>query len=257
MSLRYLTAKLAQKIDEELMGAAGAFSIDQLMELAGLACAQTLAKVYPKATHSRVLVCCGPGNQGGDGLVAARHLAQFGYKPTLYMPKPGNKDIYRRLQIQCNNMLIPSLPSTTNELFQALSVSDVILDAIFGFSFSPPVRAPFDVVLPLLAKSGKPIVSVDIPSGWDVEKGKIPFSVKKIEGESEVKEEETTFEGLEPNVLVSLTAPKLGARDFKGRHFLGGRFVPKTLEQKYELNLPEYPGYEQIVELPTNTTQRL
>lgn len=44
------------------------------MELAGLACAQTLATVYGKEKYPRVLVCCGPGNQGGDGLVAARHL---------------------------------------------------------------------------------------------------------------------------------------------------------------------------------------
>jgi NAD(P)H-hydrate epimerase len=69
------------------MNAAGAFSLDQLMELAGLACAQTLAKVYNKEKYSRVLVCCGPGNQGGDGLVAARHLGMFGYKPVIYMPK--------------------------------------------------------------------------------------------------------------------------------------------------------------------------
>jgi len=69
------------------MNATGAFSLDQLMELAGLACAQTLAKVYSKDKYSRVLVCCGPGNQGGDGLVAARHLGMFGYKPTIYMPK--------------------------------------------------------------------------------------------------------------------------------------------------------------------------
>lgn len=56
------------------MGATGAFSIDQLMELAGLACAQTLQRVYGPEKYPRVLVCCGPGNQGGDGLVAARHL---------------------------------------------------------------------------------------------------------------------------------------------------------------------------------------
>ena len=50
---------------------------EQLMELAGLACAQTLATVYNKEKYPRVLVCCGPGNQGGDGLVAARHLGTY------------------------------------------------------------------------------------------------------------------------------------------------------------------------------------
>ena len=76
------------------MSAAGAYSLDQvsnpvlhfsevtdcgvcgvqLMELAGQACAVALARVYDKTKYPKVLVCCGPGNQGGDGLVAARHL---------------------------------------------------------------------------------------------------------------------------------------------------------------------------------------
>ncbi|KAI0045526.1 YjeF N-terminal domain-like protein [Auriscalpium vulgare] len=247
MSLRYLTAKMAQQIDEELMNAAGAFSIDQLMELAGLACAQTLATVYKKDKYPRVLVCCGPGNQGGDGLVAARHLGMFGYKPTIWMPKPGSKDIYKRLHTQCTNLDIPTLATSdpalaTSTLKDALAAHDVILDAIFGFSFQPPVRAPFDAALPLLNSSHLPIVSVDIPSGWDVERG-------NAEGV-----------GLEPDVLISLTAPKEGARLFKGRHFLGGRFVPKTMEEKFELNLPKYHGFDQIVELPgtpEGTTQKL
>ncbi|KAL1950363.1 hypothetical protein VTO73DRAFT_5487 [Trametes versicolor] len=233
-ALRYLNSKLAQQIDEELMSAAGAFSLDQLMELAGLACAQALATAYSREKHPRVLVCCGPGNQGGDGLVAARHLGMFGYKPTIWYPKPGSKDIYKRLQQQCTNMQIPTLDNTPDNqsLRTALAASDVVLDAIFGFSFQPPVRAPFDGALPLLAQSGLPIVSVDIPSGWNVERG-------NVDGV-----------GLDPDVLVSLTAPKEGVRGFAGRHFLGGRFVPKSLEEKFALNLPEYPGFAQIVELP-------
>jgi NAD(P)H-hydrate epimerase len=107
-------------------------------------------------------------------------------------------------------MKIKTLPATdkANEFRVALASSDVVLDAIFGFSFKPPVRSPFDIVLPLLASSGLPIVSVDIPSGWDVEQG--------YQGV-----------GLKPDVLVSLTAPKKGVKGFTGRHFLGGRFVPK------------------------------
>jgi len=131
-------------------------------------------------------------------------------------------------------MKIPTLPPCNNidPLRTALQSSDVILDAIFGFSFKPPIRAPFDVALPLLADSGLPIVSVDIPSGWDVEKGN------------------TAGVGLIPDLLISLTAPKEGVRGYTGRHFLGGRFVPRTLEEKFELNLPAYPGFDQIVELP-------
>jgi NAD(P)H-hydrate epimerase len=89
----------------------------------------------------------------------------------------------------------------------------VILDAIFGFSFVGPIRAPFDEALPLLFNSNLPIVSVDIPSGWDVERGDIHDT------------------GFVPDVLVSLTAPKEGVRGFKGRHFLGGRFVPWYVRQ--------------------------
>ncbi|KIY71990.1 YjeF N-terminal domain-like protein [Cylindrobasidium torrendii FP15055 ss-10] len=241
MSMRYLTAKLAQQIDEELMSSAGAFSIDQLMELAGLACAQALATVYNKDKHPRVLVCCGPGNQGGDGLVAARHLSLFGYEPTIYMPKPGSKDIYKRLTTQSDNMKIETIPPSADvePLKKALASSDVILDAIFGFSFKGPVRAPFDSALKLITESRLPIVSVDIPSGWDVEGGKV------------------LDEGLDPDVLISLTAPKEGVRAFQGRHFLGGRFVPKTLEDRFQLNIPAYPGFDQIVELPSAASQRL
>ena len=66
------------------------------MELAGLAVAQSTydfaeKQVRPKidiAEKIRVLAICGPGNNGGDGLVAARHLQQFGYLPTILYPKP-------------------------------------------------------------------------------------------------------------------------------------------------------------------------
>ena len=127
-------------------------------------------------------------------------------------------------------MKIPTLPPSddTESLRQALRSTDVILDAIFGFSFQPPVRSPFDAALLLLAQAKLPIVSVDIPSGWDVEAGNAHKGI-----------------GLNPDVLVSLTAPKEGVKAFAGRHFLGGRFVPKwvtlldTVQEKmFDVHLP-------------------
>lgn len=239
------------------MSAAGAYSIDQLMELAGQACAVALARVYDVTKYPRVLVCCGPGNQGGDGFVAARHLGFFGYKPSVFLPKPGSKEIYQRLKTQCDNMQIPTT-SDLSSLKASLASSDVILDAIFGFSFKPPVRAPFDEVLPLLTKSKLPIVSVDIPSGWDVEGGRPSDPLpgpSTIDGSGNRK-----VDALDPDVLISLTAPKEGVREYRGRHFLGGRFVPKSLDEKFSLNLPKYPGTDLVVELPIpseNSTNKL
>ena len=68
------------------------------MELAGLACAQA-AHMYiqeeVKTEKKDVLLICGPGNNGGDGLVASRHLQQFGYKPFIHYPKPQlNKELF-------------------------------------------------------------------------------------------------------------------------------------------------------------------
>lgn len=74
--------------------------------------------------------------------------------------------------------------------------------------------------------------SIDIPSGWDVEKG------CPLEG------------GIHPEFLISLTAPKLCAKDFRGKyHYLGGRFVPPALEEKYGLSLPTYEGTDCCIRL--------
>lgn len=66
----------AVALDQDLMGPLG-FSVDQLMELAGLSVACAVAE---QTERSKVLVLVGPGNNGGDGLVAARHLHHFGYQ---------------------------------------------------------------------------------------------------------------------------------------------------------------------------------
>ncbi len=71
------------------------------------------------------------------------------------------------------------------------------------------------------------IVSVDIPSGWDVDKGNL----------------NSTFY---PDMLISLTLPKLCAKDFQGLHYLGGRFVPSLVFEKLNLKSPCYDGSAMI-----------
>ncbi|BFZ14055.1 hypothetical protein BsWGS_17094 [Bradybaena similaris] len=243
-TMTYVGQEEAQQIDQELFNEY-LFSLDQLMELAGYSCAVAIARCYPpdslKKDHAAVLVCCGPGNNGGDGLVCARHLKLFGYKPTLFYPKQNNKPLFKALALQCERLDIPTLSFFPTDPQCIVDSFNLVIDAIFGFSFKPPARPEFASVLEGLTNIQEkvPICSIDVPSGWDVEKGNPT--------------------GLQPDLLISLTAPKQCALHFKGqRHFLGGRFVPPGLEQKYALRLPPYPGTDPVVELkmPPNSSSQ-
>ena len=91
--MRFLTSTAAQQLDRDLLSVGG-FSIDQLMELAGLSCAEAFYHSYPPGARQQVLIACGPGNQGGDGLVAARHLHHFGYTPQVWYPKRNKAPLF-------------------------------------------------------------------------------------------------------------------------------------------------------------------
>jgi len=223
---RYLGQKEAQNIDLELFDEYQ-FSVDQLMELAGFSCAVAISKSYQPQDDKKILICCGPGNNGGDGLVAARHLKLFGFQPDIFYPKRTQKTLYQNLTTQCQRMeitVLDALPEGSN----LNSKYSLIVDALFGFSFVGPPRPQFAIILDTLKAAEVPIFSIDVPSGWDVENG--------------------DPEGLKPDGLISLTAPKKCAKLFEGRfHWLGGRFVPPDLEAKYKLDLPAYPGTEPCV----------
>lgn len=237
-SVTYLTQLEAAEVDETLMGPLG-FSVDQLMELAGLSVAASIAEVYKSSEYNRVLAICGPGNNGGDGLVAARHLYHFGYKPVICYPKRTPKPLYSGLVTQLESLSVPFL--SVEDLGSDLSNDfDILVDAMFGFSFHGTPRPPFDSLVQRLVSlrkgdnSGKRsvIVSIDIPSGWHVENGDVGGG------------------GIKPDMLVSLTAPKLCAKRFHGpHHFLGGRFVPPPIAEKYKLRLPPYPGTSMCVRI--------
>eukprot|EP01138_Halocafeteria_seosinensis_P009834 gb/GECG01010045.1/.p1 GENE.gb/GECG01010045.1/~~gb/GECG01010045.1/.p1 ORF type:complete len:309 (+),score=33.48 gb/GECG01010045.1/:1-927(+) len=246
-SHKYLSQGEAQKLDAELMSSPG-FSVDQLMELAGLSVASATYKVVPPTEYPRVLVVAGPGNNGGDALVAARHLKHFGYRPEVYYPKPAKKEetqrLFENLIAQLNQLDI-HVHREANEFPSAQFIDehrDLILDGIFGFGFTGEVRPPFDVICDRLNQSEEPIVSIDIPSGWNIEEGDV------------------SGRGLRSSLLVSLTCPKKNAEFFEkdiddkskpaAQHWLGGRFLPPKLAEEYGINwLPPYPETEQVVRL--------
>jgi NAD(P)H-hydrate epimerase len=212
----------------------GAFSLDQLMELAGLSVSQAIYRVHPPSRGKNVLIACGPGNNGGDGLVCARHLWHYKYEPVVYYPKRPKNELYQRLTAQLEDLGVKFV----TDFPKALGNADHVVDAIFGFSFNPPIRDPFPSVIAALVAAKVPVTSVDAPSSWDIETGPPTDGPGK---------------DFHPEVLVSLTAPKPLARYFRGRHFVGGRFVSPGIAEKYGVDVPEYQGIDQVVEVGVNT----
>jgi NAD(P)H-hydrate epimerase len=217
------------------------FSVDQLMELAGLAVAMATQREFAVERFRRVLVVAGPGNNGGDGLVAARHLFHWGYSPRVFYPRPSRSNadaarLFGNLVKQLEDLDVPVVSDGTVPSAKELDEeADVVLDAVFGFSFKGPVKAPFDAAIAAMRDTRTPVVSVDIPSGWDVDDG--PAAAEKA---------------FMPAVLVSLTAPKPAAAHFRGRaHYIGGRFVPPALARKYGIAdiASLYRGSDQIADV--------
>ncbi|CEJ60259.1 Putative AI-BP family protein [Penicillium brasilianum] len=231
MSLKAISATDAASLDKDLMDVnIGGWSLDQLMELAGLSVSQAVWRMHPLSKGKNILVVCGPGNNGGDGLVAARHLAHYGYKPTVYYPKEGKNELYQRLKTQLQNLSIPF----TTDFETALSNSHLLIDAIFGFSFGGPLREPFPSIISQIEKATIPVLSVDAPSSWDINSGP-PSSGPGAK--------------FMPQGLISLTAPKPCVKFYKGRHFVGGRFLTQSIAEKYGLVCPAYEGIDQVVEV--------
>lgn len=249
-TLGCLNAISAAALDEELMSQPG-FTLSQLMELAGLAVAHVVYQIVEEqAEHRqlkrpRILLVCGPGNNGGDGLVAARHLVHFGYECVIVYPKqpkePPKSTQHKHfinLMKQCSDLSIPILEEFPDDSFDLSDESpyEAIVDAIFGFSFKGTPREPFASILSRLKQlqTHTTIIAVDVPSGWSVN------------GPSKGDTGQTEYL---PQVLVSLTAPKPCARHYKGRHFVGGRFLPPAMAEKYGIRTPAYPRTDQVVEL--------
>jgi hydroxyethylthiazole kinase-like uncharacterized protein yjeF len=118
---------------------------------------------------SRILAIAGPGNNGGDALVAARHLKHFGFDrvEVLYPKRSSSALLADGLVAQLQDLEVPFIPTLPVDLETRY---DLIVDGIFGFSFdsSAAVRPPFDHVLKVLRTTKVPIVSIDIPSGMSL-----------------------------------------------------------------------------------------
>ena len=175
-----------------------------LMENAGLAVAEEVRRLLATVVGSEILVLVGPGNNGGDGLVVARHLHDWGAKVRLYLYRrqaEGDKNLSLALErgisyCQGDDEL-PPLESTA-----------VVVDALFGTGRLRPLDQALSRILEQVkvAKENRPrllIVALDLPSGLDADTGAIDPAC------------------LAADVTVTLGFPKIGLFSFPGADKVG------------------------------------
>jgi len=143
-----------------------------LMRHAGQAVARFVEREYP--AQRRIAVLCGRGNNGGDGFVAARALAAAGREVTVlllgdpYDLKGDAKTAYA--EMQHTPIFAPDESSLDSPRARAvLANADLLLDAIVGTGFQPPLRGVAAALRGRVNQLATPVVAVDLPSGWDAD----------------------------------------------------------------------------------------
>ena len=174
-TMKILSAAEMQTCDRVTADRFGIPSID-LMRNASSAVAAFVLEQFPHI--QRILVLAGRGNNGGDGLMAARLLAEQGREVTVLLlgdPKSIQGDAaiaWHELQdssIATVHVILQ--PKELDNHTESLRFADLILDAVVGTGFQPPLRGlPLDTLNWMAeAQPSAPILAVDLPSGWDAD----------------------------------------------------------------------------------------
>jgi hydroxyethylthiazole kinase-like uncharacterized protein yjeF len=197
-------------------------ALETLMEAAGDAVARFCQRQYPLA--SRVVVLCGKGNNGGDGFVAARLLAQAGrVVRVMLLGRAGElkgeaASALRKLREAGSSA---SLVEVVDEggvsgYRESLADAELVVDALVGTGFKPPLRGLAVSLRDVVGELAVPVVAVDLPSGWDAD-----------------SMEQTAEGAFRADAVVTFTAPKMAhvfghlTRDSKS----GGAFGPVVVAQ--------------------------
>ena len=199
----------AEMAEADRLTIAGGVPGMALMEKAGRAVAEAVARRHPPGTA--VLVVAGPGNNGGDGFVAARLLAALGYRVRLMLAG-------ERARLKGDAAAAAGRwPGETAPADPAgVGSPQVIIDALFGAGLDRPVAGLPRAMIEAMNASGAPIVAVDLPSG-------VNGAIGEAMGAAVRAAETVTFFRRKPgHLLVARAAPLRSGRDRRHRHPGGG-----------------------------------
>lgn len=202
--MRVLTAAEMGETDRRTVEEFGT-PLGVLMKAAGEAVAKFARRQYPKA--ERIVVLCGKGNNGGDGMVAARSLAVSGLSVSVVLlgksvdVKGEAASALARL-LDTGKVVVHEVQDeeTLQHAFWEIGVAeepvggraDLVLDAVVGTGFHPPLRGLAETARGLVEGLSIPVIAVDVPSGWNAD------SV-----------DQTAPGAFRADAVVTFTAPKL------------------------------------------------
>lgn len=176
--MRIATADEMRNIDRvaiEEMGIPGVV----LMENAGKRVVEVVCRALGEVKGRGVAIFCGKGNNGGDGLVAARHLLNMGADvKVLLMAEPdkisGDAGVNLRIWQRMGQQVYPLGDKDDLGVVRLfLANTSLVVDAMYGTGFRGAVRKNVGEIIEIINKSGKPVVSVDIPSGMEADTGQV------------------------------------------------------------------------------------
>lgn len=153
----------------------------QMMEQAGSHLAEVARLELGGDLGGRnVVVAAGPGNNGGGGLVAARHLMNRGAgvrvvlaRPALRMTDAGRHQLATLLAMGMS-CCVATYDLSDEELEAALARADLVVDAVLGYRAEGAPHGEVERLIGFIVRSGRPVLSLDVPSGLDPDTGQTP-----------------------------------------------------------------------------------
>ncbi|WP_428897335.1 NAD(P)H-hydrate epimerase [Parelusimicrobium proximum] len=147
---------------------------DVLMDTAGHSAAEEIINTYFKEKNeNQILVICGSGNNGGDGLVTARYLLEHGLNVYCYiMPSDHYKElVMKNIKRAFFSHLSVKTIDNLDALKESAKNSFIIIDALIGIGFEGRLREEYAKVTDIINASGKTVISFDVPTGLNADSG--------------------------------------------------------------------------------------
>lgn len=226
-----VSASEMREIDRLAMEDFG-IGLHQMMELAGVALARVVDQTLDSIDGARVAVLVGPGNNGGGGLVAARHLANRGAlvhvilaRPVWQLNESARERVATLIAMQVPACVVP-WDLADGELDELLRGSDLLVDALLGYSADGPPRGAVETLIERAVASGTNVISLDLPSGIDPDTG------------------ETASAAIAASATVTVALPKRGLLCEPGHQRAGAIYVadiglPAALYRRAGLEFPD------------------